>query len=90
MNLDPIGITRSIAGVDGTDRVAARPGTRSTDPSEPEGATLDASDLDRLVAAAKAVPDVRSERVAALAAAIARNAYQVPIETLARRLLGRG
>lgn len=94
MNLDRIGHPRSIAGLDGadrvTDRTGARPGPKGTPHAEPDGATMDSSELDRLVAVARSLPSARSDRIAALAAAVARGTYQVPIETLARRLLGNG
>jgi anti-sigma28 factor (negative regulator of flagellin synthesis) len=91
MNLDSIGHARNVPGWDGVERL----GGKSPDKSS-EGTAMDSgsvtsfvpADLQGYLSAARAPSASRQERIAALRDAISRGVYQVPIETLAKKLLG--
>ena len=98
---DPGGIDR-LAGKspDQASNAAATPDSSSTQSISPQitgnsgnsnPAVLDTtSGLRQYLTAAQSFPSVREARVNALRAAIAQGTYSVPIDTLAKRLLGHG
>ena len=98
MSVDPIGSPRNAAGLDGVERAVTRSAERTVDGQggvdrnhEGDGVgSSAASKLRPYLAAGQATSPGREERIAALSAAVARGTYQVPIDALAKKLLGNG
>ncbi len=92
--LQPGGLERALGGR-GVSETPGATGEGRAAASRAEGADRAVlSPRGRLVAAAmdsvRGAPDVRSERVAALKAAIADGRYEIDAESIARRLLAAG
>ncbi len=98
MSLDPIGSPANPSGLDGVERVAPRSVERTADDvggvdrdGDGDGVgTSAAAKLRPYLAAGPTTAPGREERIAALSAAVANGTYQVPIDVLARKLLGNG
>lgn len=93
MSVDPIGSQRTAAGLDGVERLTGKSASRGVEAQSADFdslAPLAASELRPYLAAGRTTSAGREERVAALRAAVAQGSYQVPIDTLAKKLLGNG
>ncbi|MGH2460767.1 MAG: flagellar biosynthesis anti-sigma factor FlgM [Chloroflexota bacterium] len=98
MSVDPIGGSRNASGLEGVERVAGKPAERATDDlgeadrdhGEANVGSGAVSKLRLYLAAGATTSPGREARLVALGAAIANGSYQVPIDALARKLLGNG
>lgn len=98
MGVDPIGSSRSAAGLDGVERLVGKSAERTADDvggvdRGHDGTGVGSSAVSKLrpyLAAGPTTSPGREERLAALGAAIANGSYQVSIDTLAKKLLGNG
>ena len=98
MSVDPIGSPKSVSGLDSVKQLAGKPVERAADDlggvdrdHDGDGmAPSAASTLRPYLAAGRTTSAGREERIASLRAAIAQGTYQVPVDTLAKKLLGNG
>lgn len=93
MNVDPIGNTNNVIGPSGIDRTVGKQPERNGDSPTVQAdtsSTLEPSDLRSYLAVGHSVSPQREARIQALRDAIQQGTYQVPINTLAQKLLGNG
>src|SRR6185437_12605893 len=98
MSVEPIGSSRNASGLDGVERMAGKSAERTADDvggvdRDHDGDGVGPSAVSKLrpyLAAGQATSPGREERIAALGAAVANGSYQVPIDALAKKLLGNG
>ena len=96
MSIDGLGNLRPLRSVEGQDRLQGVSAERAgqldgaSDGDGDDAMTLVPSNLSRYVAAVRSAPSAHHARVAALKAVVADGTYQVPIDALAKRLLGDG